>query len=102
MVKIVYAQQAVNDLFRLTDFLIESNPTAALATINLIEEAIMLLERHPLIGRLIDDALRELIISRGKSGYVALYSYENKKNTILILTIRHQRETGISFDLENS
>ncbi len=102
MVKIVYAQQAVNDLLRLTDFLIESNPTAALATINLIEEAIMLLERHPLIGRLIDDALRELIISRGKSGYVALYSYENKKNTILILTIRHQRETGIIFDLENS
>jgi addiction module RelE/StbE family toxin len=102
LVKIVYAQQAVNDLLRLTDFLIESNPTAALATINLIEEAIMLLERHPLIGRLIDDALRELIISRGKSGYVALYSYENKKNTILILTIRHQRETGIIFDLENS
>ncbi len=102
MVKIVYAQQAVNDLLRLTDFLIESNPTEALATINLIEEAIMLLERHPLIGRLIDDALRELIISRGKSGYVALYSYENKKNTILILTIRHQRETGIIFDLENS
>lgn len=102
MVKIVYAQQAVNDLLRLTDFLIESNPTAALATINLIEEAIMLLERHPLIGRLIDDALRELIISRGKSGYVALYSYENKKNTILILTIKHQRETGIIFDLENS
>ena len=85
MVKIVYAQQAVNDLLRLTDFLIESNPTAALATIDLIEEAIMLLERHQLIGRLIDDALRELIISRGKSGYVALYSYvvsSTKCNTV--------------------
>ena len=102
MVTIVYAQQAVDDLLRLTDFLIESNPTAALATIDLIEEAIMLLERHPLIGRLIDNALRELIISRGKSGYVALYSYELHKNTILILTIRHQREAGMSFDPENS
>jgi addiction module RelE/StbE family toxin len=102
LVKIVYAQQAVDDLLRLTDFLIESNPTAALATIGLIEEAIMLLERHPLIGRLIDNALRELIISRGKSGYVALYSYEQHKHTILILTIRHQRETGMSFDPENS
>lgn len=102
MLKIVYAQQAVDDLLRLTEFLIESNPTAALATIDLIEEAIMLLERHPLIGRLIDNPLHELIISRGKSGYAALYSYEQHKNTILILTIRHQRETGMSFDPENS
>jgi plasmid stabilization system protein ParE len=85
-------------LFRLTDFLFELNPSAALATIELIEEAIMLLQRHPLIGRLIDDVLRELVISRGKSGYVALYSYEQTKNTILILTIRHQREAGLSFD----
>lgn len=98
MVKIVYAQQAVDDLFRLTDFLFELNPSAALVTIELIEEAIMLLQRHPLIGRLIDDVLRELVISRGKSGYVALYSYEQSKNTILILTIRHQREAGLSFD----
>ena len=98
MVKIVYAQQAVDDLFRLTDFLFKFNPSAALATVELIEEAIMLLQRHPLIGRLIDDVLRELVISRGKSGYVALYSYEQSKNTILILTVRHQREAGLSFD----
>lgn len=101
MVKIVYAQQAVDDFLRLTDFLIESNPTAALATVELIEEAIMLLERHPLIGRLVDDVLRELIISRGKSGYVALYSYEQNSDTILILTIRHQREIGMSDSLNN-
>ena len=61
----------------------------------------MLLERHPLIGRLVDDALRELIISRGKSGYVALYSYERNSDTILILTIRHQREVGMSDSLES-
>jgi plasmid stabilization system protein ParE len=101
LVKIVYAQQAVDDLLRLTDFLIESSPVAALATIDLIEEAIMLLGRHPLIGRLVDDALRELIISRRKSGYVALYSHERNSDTILILTIRHQREVGMSDSLES-
>ena len=101
MVKIVYAQQAVDDFLRLTGFLIESNPTAALATVELIEEAIMLLERHPLIGRLVDDVLRELVISRGKSGYVALYSYEQSSDTILILAIRHQREVGMSDSLDN-
>jgi addiction module RelE/StbE family toxin len=101
LVKIVYAQQAVDDFLRLTDFLIESNPTAALATVELIEEAIMLLGRHPLIGRLVDDVLRELIISRGKSGYVALYSFEQNRNTILILAIRHQKEVGMSDNLNN-
>ncbi len=101
MVKIVYAQQAVDDFLRLTDFLIESNPTAALATVELIEEAIMLLGRHPLIGRLVDDVLRELIISRGKSGYVALYSFEQNRNTILILAIRHQKEVGMSDNVNN-
>lgn len=102
MVKIIYAQQAVNDLLRLTDFLLESNPTAALDTIGLIEEAVMVLERHPLIGRTVDDFLRELLISRGKSGYVALYSYEQHKNTILVLAIRHQRETGLNLDPASS
>jgi plasmid stabilization system protein ParE len=102
LVKIIYAQQAVNDLLILTDFLLESNPTAALDTIGLIEEAVMLLERHPLIGRAVDDFLRELVISRGKSGYVALYSYEQYKNTILVLAIRHQRETGLNLDPASS
>jgi addiction module RelE/StbE family toxin len=102
LVKIIYAQQAVNDLFRLTDFLLESNSLAALDTIELIEEAIMLLERHPLIGRPVDDYLRELVISRGKSGYVAIYSYEQYKNTILVLAIRHQIETGLNLDPTNS
>ena len=101
MVKIVYAQQALDDLIRLTDFLLETDAAAALTTINLIEEAVMLLVRHPLIGRQVDEQLRELVISRGKSGYVALYSYEQHRNTALILTIRHQRESGLpvqSFD----
>ncbi len=101
MVKIIYAQQAVDDLFRLTDFLLESNSLAALDTIELIEEGIMLLERHPLIGRPVDDYLRELVISRGKSGYVAIYSYEQYKNTTLVLSIRHQRETGLNLDPTN-
>jgi addiction module RelE/StbE family toxin len=102
LVKIIYAQQAVDDLFRLTDFLLESNSVAALDTIELIEEAVMLLDRHPLIGRPVDDHLRELVISRGKSGYVAIYSFEQHKNTILVLAIRHHRETGLNLDPTNS
>jgi len=94
LVSIVFAPQALDDLERLTDFLIENDKSSALLTITLIEEAIELLARHPLLGRLCDTHLRELVISRGKSGYIALYSFEESKNTILINGIRHQKESG--------
>lgn len=80
----------------MTDFLLEADPSAAQETIDLITEAVAILERHPLIGRKIDGRLRELVISRGKSGYIALYSYEPEYDTALILAIRHQREAGRS------
>lgn len=98
MVKIVYSQNAVNDLVRLTDFLIEADVKAASETVDLIEEAVSILDRHPLIGRSVDEEIRELVISRGATGYVALYSFEDNMNAILILAIRHQREAGYSFN----
>ena len=94
MVRIVFAPQAADDLERLTDFLIENDKNAALLTIGLIEEAVNILGSHPLIGRLCDTHQRELVISRGKNGYIALYSYEESKNIILINAIRHQKESG--------
>ena len=98
MVKVVYSQNAVDDLLRLADFLIEVDLKVASETIDLIEEAVSILDRHPLIGRAVDDNIRELIISRGVTGYVALYSVEEHKNAILILAIRHQREAGYTFN----
>lgn len=94
MLRIVFAPQALDDLEKLTDFLIENDKNAALRTIELIEEAIQILAKHPLVGRLCDTHLRELVISRGKGGYVALYSFEESKNMILINAIRHQKESG--------
>ena len=38
--------------------------------------------------------MRELVISRGRSGYVALYSFEPVHDACLILAVRHQREAG--------
>ena len=34
------------------------------------------------------------MISYGKSGYVALYSYEQRQDVVLVLALRHQREVG--------
>ncbi|MGB6007609.1 type II toxin-antitoxin system RelE/ParE family toxin [Castellaniella sp.] len=94
MATLSYADQALQDLERLTDFLLDTAPSAAHDTVDLIIEAVSILQHHPLIGRTVDPDLRELVISRGNTGYVALYSYEYPTDAILILTIRHQREAG--------
>lgn len=94
MAKLAYSTRALADLERLADFLLESDPPAAIEMIDLIEEAVSLLKRHPLVGRPAEHGLRELVISRGRTGYVALYSHEEEHDAVLILAIRHQREAG--------
>ena len=96
MARLIYSEQAVDDLERLTDLLLESDPVAAAATIDLIEEAVAILRRHPLIGRSVEAGLRELVISRGRSGYLALYSYEPAVEIVFVLAVHHQREAGYS------
>lgn len=94
MARLNYSASAFADLDRLTDFLKESDPVAAGETIDLIAEAVSILKRHPLIGRPVEGGLRELVVSRGRTGYVALYSHEPEHDAVLILAIRHQREAG--------
>jgi plasmid stabilization system protein ParE len=83
-------------LERLADFLIKDAPMAAIAAIDVIRDGVEILERHPFVGRTCEEGLRELVISYGKSGYVALYSYEQRHDVVLVLAIRHQREAGYS------
>jgi len=94
MATVSYAPRALADLERLCDFLAESDPHAAVRTIDLIVDAVAILEQHPLMGRPAEADLRELVISRGKSGYLALYRYDGERDRVLVLAIRHQREAG--------
>jgi addiction module RelE/StbE family toxin len=91
---LIYSEQALADLERLADFLLAADPAAASETIGLIEEAVQILRRHPMMGRPVEHGLRELVISRGRTGYLALYSIEQEAEAVLILAIRHQREAG--------
>ncbi len=92
MARVIHTERALSDLVRLTDFLVENEPAAVLETVELITEAVQILENHPLIGRSAVQGLKELVISRGKSGYIALYSYELVQDTVLVLSVRHPRE----------
>ncbi|MCB1736133.1 MAG: type II toxin-antitoxin system RelE/ParE family toxin [Gammaproteobacteria bacterium] len=94
MARLIYSEQALAAPKCLADFLIESDRAAVTETVDLIAEATEVLANHPLIGRAAEHGLRALLISRGRSGYVALYSYERCEEAVLILAIRHQSEAG--------
>lgn len=94
MSRLVLAPRALADLERLADFLLERSAVQARETGPLIVGALKMLVQHPLIGRPVEAGLRELLISRGRSGYVALYRYDPSLDTVLVLAIRHQREEG--------
>lgn len=94
MARVIYSERALSDFERIFDFVAAEDPALATATVGVIRDAVMILERHPFIGRPVEHELRELVISRAKTGYVALYSYHELDDTILVLTFRHQRAAG--------
>jgi plasmid stabilization system protein ParE len=90
--RLQFARRAFDDLDRLTDFLLDGAPELVAETVPLIVGALRILQEHPLIGRPVEADLRELLISRGRTGYVALYRYNPAKDVVLVLRIRRQRE----------
>ena len=62
-------------------FLHESDPRAAAETIPLILDGLKVLASYPLIGRPIDVNRRELVIFRGRTGYLAQYGFRLAADT---------------------
>ena len=84
------------DLERIYQFNLERDPESALEHIEKILDAVQVLGRHPGIGRDVGGTppLRELAISHGGSGYVALYEYSPLEGRVRVAAVRHQREAG--------
>jgi plasmid stabilization system protein ParE len=91
---VVYSARALDHIERAFQFLRDKNPDAAQNAVAAIRSAIENLAAHPLVGRRLEVELRELIISYGHSGYVALYRFVISTDEVRILAIRHQREVG--------
>ena len=93
---IVFADDALEDLDRFVTFHAATSEPWALEQLALIQQAIEVLEHHPLMGRLArgERELRELIISLGKSGSVAPYQFDEVERLVRVLGVRHQREAG--------
>lgn len=91
-----FTEEAREDLMRLFDFLLQFDLDVALRARQTIEESLKLLEQFPFTCRKAADGaygprLRELIISFGSTGFVALFEIDNA-TTVTVLAIRHQRE----------
>lgn len=86
------APEAAEDLERLLDLVARTTPEIAADTVELILNALEILSRHPNIGRPMPHGMRELVISHGRTSYVALYSYDEHDDAVLVLAVRHQRE----------
>ena len=94
MAQIIYSDEAFIDFERIVDFLLESSPEHAAETLQNIRSAINILDAHPLIGRRVDANIRELVISWGETGYLALYRFDAAIDIVRVLRIRQQREAG--------
>lgn len=92
--QVVYSAHAVENIERAVQFLRESNPEAALSAAAAIRSAVENLATHPLVGRRVEGDLRELVISYGATGYVALYRFVIQRDVVRVLALRHQREIG--------
>ena len=89
-----YTEAARLDLIRLYRFLLQKDISAARRALDAIRKAIGILESFPYTCRKADPDnpfLRELLISFGSSGYVALFQIDDE-NTVTIVAVRHQRE----------
>jgi addiction module RelE/StbE family toxin len=95
LAEIKYAARAWQDLERIFEFYVGEDPELATRIVSLVIEAVEVLSAHPLIGRHAEQGLRELVISSGRTGFVALYRYRDDHEIVRILAIRHQREAGL-------
>lgn len=96
MPHLIVAPRARADLRRVAEFLRNKNPRAAERATQTIRRDFALLITAPALGRPVDNSgLRELIVSFSEGGYVVLYRYDPDVDAIVIIAIRHQRESTL-------
>jgi plasmid stabilization system protein ParE len=91
---IVFDSGALDDLERIFEFNAQGDPAMALDHVEAVRSAVAILDAHPEMGRLArrGSTLRDLVISQGKTGYIALYEYSPIEKLVRVVAIRHQRE----------
>ena len=94
MPRVYLSEAEFNDLLRLEEFLANAEDSLAGELLDFILDALQVLTHQPGIGRPVESGLRELIILRHRSGYLARYEFDEDADLVLVARIRHQRESG--------
>ena len=94
MARVEVTSRALRDLESLFDFIAIEDPTRARSQVLSVRRAFELLADHPLLGREAEEGRRELVLSRGRYGYIAKDRWLPADDVVLILALRHQREAG--------
>jgi plasmid stabilization system protein ParE len=92
--RVRYTKAAKEDLLRLYGFLVKKDQEAARRALLTIKKGMDLLQDFPFTCRKVSPEnpfLREMVLSFGAGGYVALFEIEDER-TVTILAVRHQRE----------
>ena len=94
MARVEITKHALADLERLFEFIAAKDPRRAREQLLSVRRALELLAEHPLLGRDAEDGRREIVLSRGRHGYVAKYRWLPEDDVVLVLAVRHQLEAG--------
>ena len=94
MARIEVAPGVFDDFDRFFDHIAQFDVESAPERIAQILEAVQVLANSPLIGRPVAGGKRELVIGHAARGYVALYRYVAEIDTVFVLAMRSQRESG--------
>ena len=95
MPRLIWSPEALENVWRLSRFLADKSPQAAVRAIKVIRSGASAIAQHPEIGRPAEDMepeFREWLIDFGDSGYIVLYHFDGQ--TALIVAVRHQKEAG--------
>lgn len=85
---------AFQDLVWLETFLYECEDPLAEELLDFILDALQVLTHQPGIGRPVEGGMRELIIARRRSGYLARCAWDDALDRVMVARIRHQRKAG--------
>ncbi len=94
MARIELAPEVLDDFDRFFNHIAQYDPGSAPERIARIVEALQILTHSPHIGRPVQGGMRELVIGRASRGYVALYHHVAALDTVFVLALRSQRESG--------
>jgi toxin ParE1/3/4 len=94
MARVELAPEVLDDFDRIVDHLLAADAEHIAQRIAEIVDAVQVLEHSPMIGRPVKGGQRELVIGRESPGYVALYRFVSAIDTVFVLAVRSQRESG--------